>query len=110
MPLKITISKDGVSFPVRVTPGARRNSVALIAAGILKIHLTAPADQGKANAALIELLAGLVGVKRSQVEILGGHKSRSKVVRITGMNPDQIGSRLNLGTAESSASENHNDE
>jgi uncharacterized protein (TIGR00251 family) len=97
--LKTTMQGDGVSFAVRVTPRARRNSVDGIAGGVLKIHLTAPPDQGKANAALIEMLADLVGVRRSQVEILAGHKSRSKVVRIAGIKPDQTRLLFNSGTA-----------
>ncbi|HEV8713516.1 MAG TPA: DUF167 family protein [Candidatus Binatia bacterium] len=92
--LKMTVLTDGVSFPVRVTPRARRNSVDGVHEGVLRVHLTAPPDQGKANAALIALLADLVGVRRSQVEILAGLANRNKVVRIRHVTPGQIGSSI----------------
>ncbi len=86
--LKVTIYKDGVSFPVKVKPRAQRNTIVGVAGGVLRIHLTAPPDQGKANAALIELLSERLAVKRNQVEILTGLTSRNKVVRVAGITPD----------------------
>ena len=92
----MTVSKDGVSFPVRVTPRARQNSVDGVHEGVLRVHLTAPPDQGRANSALIALLAELVGVRRSQIEILANLANRNKVVRIRHITPNQIASTITV--------------
>ncbi|MFA4835076.1 MAG: DUF167 domain-containing protein [Dehalococcoidia bacterium] len=66
---------------IRVIPNARKNRV-LEEEGQLKVYLTAPPAEGKANKALIELLADHFKVKKSSVRIVKGEKSRNKVVEI----------------------------
>jgi uncharacterized protein (TIGR00251 family) len=66
---------------VKVTANAKKNAVTSSENG-LKVHLTAPAVDGKANKALIELLAGHFKVKRSQIEITKGLKSKTKTITI----------------------------
>ena len=66
---------------VRTTPGAKRNTM-IQENGVYKVHLTAPAVEGKANAALIEFLADNFHVKRRQITIIKGLKSRDKIVKI----------------------------
>jgi len=56
----------------------------------LKIRLMAPPVEGKANRALQEFLAGRLGVSRSAVEILSGHASRQKRVRVSGVSAAAI--------------------
>jgi len=56
----------------------------------LKIRLVAPPVRGKANQALREFLAGRLGVSRSAVEILSGHTSRRKRVRVEGVSADAV--------------------
>jgi uncharacterized protein (TIGR00251 family) len=75
----------GVSFRVRVTPGARRPGLRGEQDGSLKVAVSPAAEKGKANRALAELLADLLGVGRSQVTILQGEHRRDKVVRVTGI-------------------------
>lgn len=67
---------------VRVVPKAGRNEVRQFGDGY-KVYLTAPPAKGKANKALLELLAGHFKVKRSQVAILKGEKTRDKLVKLT---------------------------
>jgi len=67
---------------VRVQPGARKNEVDGIHAGRLKLRLTAPAVENKANKALIVFAAKLFQVKRSSVQITSGEKSREKTLLI----------------------------
>ncbi|MFA4844670.1 MAG: DUF167 domain-containing protein [Candidatus Margulisiibacteriota bacterium] len=64
---------------IRVVPNAKRNK-AVEEPGRLKVYLTAPAIEGKANKALLEFLAEHLGVKRSALTIIRGAKSRDKIV------------------------------
>lgn len=66
---------------VRVVTGARKNEVFSIENGF-KVYLNAPAVEGKANKALIEVLADYFKVKKSQVSIVKGLKGRRKIVEI----------------------------
>lgn len=66
-----------MKLEVKVVPNAKRNEIKGE-----KIYLNAPAIEGKANEALVEFLAEHYGVKRRQVRIIKGLKSRSKVVEI----------------------------
>ena len=69
---------------VRVIPRARQNKV-VAESDRLKVYLTAPPVEDKANEALIEVLAEHFNVKRSQVKIVRGKKGRDKVVEIIGI-------------------------
>jgi hypothetical protein len=66
---------------VRVIPKAKHNKV-LVEPDRLKVYLTAPPVEGKANEALIEILAEHYGIKRNQIRIVRGEKGRDKVVEI----------------------------
>lgn len=66
---------------IRVIPKAKHNKV-VVEPDRLKVYLTAPPVEGKANEALIEFLAEHLKVKRSQIKILRGLKSRDKVIEI----------------------------
>lgn len=66
---------------IKVIPNAKRNAITE-ESGRYKVHLTAPAVEGKANKALIDFLADHFGVKKNKVRIIRGDKSREKVVEI----------------------------
>lgn len=68
---------------VRVIPGSSRNEIKEQEGGSLKVYLTAPPVEGKANKALILALAEYFGIKKSRLEIVKGEGSRNKSVRIT---------------------------
>jgi uncharacterized protein len=85
MPLPIQPSAEGVSFPVRAQPRAKRNAVGEVTAGALKVYVTAPPEDGRANDAVVEVIADWLGVKRRQVAILTGATNRNKIVRVTGV-------------------------
>jgi uncharacterized protein len=74
----------GVTFAVRVQPRARRNSVVGELGDALKIALTSPPVDGRANEACIEFLADLLAIPRSSVSIVSGQSSRKKVISIAG--------------------------
>lgn len=84
----------GVKLTVRVMPRSSRNQIVGAENGVLKIKLTAPPVEGAANAALIEFIAEWLSVRRSAVTIIGGDKTRRKVVRVTGVTAEQVKARL----------------
>ena len=79
---------QGAVFAVRVQPRARKNAIVGELGDALKLALTAPPVEGRANQACIELLAELLKVPRSSITIAAGETSRNKVIRITGMSAD----------------------
>lgn len=90
MTLQITENEGGCTFRVRVLPRSRRDEVVGLHGDALKIRLTAPPERGKANRALQEFLAEQLGVSPSAVEIISGHTSRQKRVRVAGVSADAI--------------------
>lgn len=80
---------------VRVHPGARRDAlVDRLANGEWKVAVSAPPEGGRANAAVVELVAELLGVKRGQVVVARGVSSRAKTVEITGLETGEAEQRL----------------
>ena len=75
----------GISFSVKVHPRARKNAITGEVGDALKLALTAPPVDGKANQAVIEFFADLFAIPRSSVTIASGETSRNKVVRIAGV-------------------------
>jgi uncharacterized protein (TIGR00251 family) len=84
---------DGLMLTARVTPKASRTAIQGVmptADGhALKIAVTAPADKGKANAAVCALLAGAFDIAKSNIIVTAGETDRRKVLRITG-NPTTL--------------------
>ncbi|HLI91706.1 MAG TPA: DUF167 domain-containing protein [Ktedonobacteraceae bacterium] len=78
---------------VRVTPRSSHNSIAW-ENGSLRAHLTAPPVEGAANAALIDLLSAQLALPRRCITIVGGARSRQKVVEIAGLTPEEVARRL----------------
>ena len=76
---------ESVTLSVRIQPRASKNEVVRREDGGIKIRLTAPPVDGAANEALVRFLADAFSVSKSQVEIVSGHTSRDKIVRITGI-------------------------
>ena len=88
-----TFAKDvgnGCTLAVRLHPAARKNAVTGVHADAVKIALTAPPVDGKANEALIEFLADALKLPRARVAIVGGITNRTKLVRITGKSATEV--------------------
>ena len=92
--IQITEHIEGSIIAVRAQPGARRNGIVGEQAGALKLAVTAPPDKGRANEALVEVLAESLGVKRSQVELVSGATSRAKKFLVRGMTPEALREKL----------------
>ena len=88
------IDKDSVRLRLRVTPRARRNAIiGILDTGSgpgLKVSVTAPPADGKANAAVLALLAKALGVPKSTLSVITGATGRNKLVRIPGDGPTLI--------------------
>jgi uncharacterized protein (TIGR00251 family) len=91
----------GVALAVNAHPGARRNAVRLQADGRLKVEVSQSPDKGKANKALIELLARRLGLKKSQIQLLSGETARQKRLLICGIDPRELAEKIEgLGTRD----------
>jgi uncharacterized protein len=88
--LKLQHGEGWIVLQVRVQPRASSEGVAGILDGALKVRLTAPPVEGKANEALRILLARLLDIPRRDVEIVSGGTSRSKRVRLHGLRPEDL--------------------
>jgi len=84
---------------LRVSPGAGRTGVVGRQGDAWKVRVAAPPEGGKANDAVVRLLAETLDVPRRDVEILSGHGTRDKVVALAGIGPDEIERRLVSATA-----------
>jgi uncharacterized protein (TIGR00251 family) len=89
--------ETGTVFPVRVVPKASRSEIVGSEGGTLKVRIAAPPVKGKANKALVKLLAKTLGVSGSQVEIISGHKTRRKTVRVYGADSRAILDMMRTG-------------
>ena len=89
---------SGVSFAVRVHPRAKKNAITGELGDALKLSLTAPPVDGKANEACIEFFANLLKVPRSSVTIASGQTSRNKVVRVVGLSGKEVAERLKIAS------------
>ena len=84
----------GVSFVVKVQPRAKKNALIGEVGDALKLALTAPPIEGRANRACIEFFANLLDVSRSSVTIASGETSRRKVIRVAGVSVHEVQKRL----------------
>jgi hypothetical protein len=73
----------GVSFAIKVQPRARRNAIVGELGDALKVALTAPPVDGRANGACIDFLADALNVERSEIAIVSGETSRNKIIRVS---------------------------
>jgi uncharacterized protein len=85
---------EGCVLPVRAQPGAKKARVLGEQAGALKVAVTAPPQDGRANQALLEALRELLGLRRSQVELLSGETSRDKRFLIRGVSKEDLEQRI----------------
>jgi len=92
--IPVNESAKGITFAVKVHPRARKNAITGAVGDALKLALTAPPVEGRANQAVIEFFAELFAIPRSSVTIASGETSRNKVVRISGLNRTTLEQRL----------------
>jgi uncharacterized protein (TIGR00251 family) len=88
--VECTESGDAVTFRVRVAPRASRTALAGEHDGALKVRVAAPPVEGAANEELTRFLARALEIPARSVEIIGGHASKSKLVRARGATAEQV--------------------
>ena len=87
---------DGCTLAVRVHPGARRNGITGMHGDAVKIALTTPPVDGRANEALIAFLADALRLPKASITLVTGTTSRSKLLRITGRSVAEVQAMLPL--------------
>ena len=89
-------SPDGATFAVKIHPRAKKDAISGEVGDALKLSLTAPPVEGRANEACIEFFANLLKVPRSSITIASGQTSRNKVIRVTGLSAADVQRRLGV--------------
>ena len=87
-------SAGGATLAVKVHPRAKKNAITGEVGDTLKLAVTAPPVDGRANQACIEFFANLLDVPRSSVTIASGETSRNKVIRVAGLSAQEVRKRL----------------
>jgi uncharacterized protein (TIGR00251 family) len=83
-------TEHGVIFHIHVVPRSAKCEVAGVQGDALKLRITAPPVEGQANTECIRFLSDILGVRKKQVTILSGHKSKKKTVAIEGIGRKDI--------------------
>jgi len=96
MTIKLKESPSGTTFAVKVHPRAKKNAITGEVGDALKLALTAPPVDGKANDASMDFFAKLLKVARSSVTIAAGQTSRNKVIRVAGLSAEEVRKRLEI--------------
>jgi uncharacterized protein (TIGR00251 family) len=95
----VSATPGGTLLEVRVVPRAPRSGVAGQRDGALLVRLAAPPVDGEANAALVALVAGMLGLPRRAVTIAAGERSRRKRLKVEGLTPQVVAARLGAAAA-----------
>jgi hypothetical protein len=83
-----------IKLPIKVVPGSARDCIAGWLGDTLKVRVRAPAERGKANAAVEEIVAKALGVPKARARIVSGNTSAQKVIEISGLSESEIQHRL----------------
>ncbi len=90
----IAANEQGVTIALQVIPRARRSEVTGLHGDALKVRLAAPPVEGAANEALIAFLADRLGIRKRDVTLVSGERSRHKLVRIEGVSAATVEASL----------------
>lgn len=97
-----TPAPQGTTISVKVVPRASRNEIVAWREGVLRLRVTAPPQDGRANAAVLALLADALGLRVSALAIAGGHASAHKRVAIAGLAREEVERRIAAATGHGS--------
>jgi uncharacterized protein (TIGR00251 family) len=89
-----TSGETSCRLGLRVAPGASKTRIVGRHGSGWKVAVAAAPERGRANTAVIELLADTLGLKRGAVSVVSGHTGREKIVELSGLEPDEIDRRL----------------
>ena len=92
---QVKVGKTGSALMVRVTPRARKDEITgILGNGTIKVRLTAPPVEGKANESLIRFLAEVLDVSMTKIEIIGGVTARDKLLSVIGLDAETAQRRI----------------
>jgi uncharacterized protein (TIGR00251 family) len=97
MPAFLRVQADGVLLSVKLQPRASANEIGDALGSELRIKVTAPPVDAAANDALVKLLAKQLDCPRNRVELVRGHTSRHKTVKLHGLAPEEVVQKLAKG-------------
>ena len=97
--LNIEPIPGGVVIEVKIVPGSSRDQIVGPLGGALKVKVAAPPEGGKANRAVCDLLAGVLGVARNQVEVIAGLTTPRKRIVVRGISAAEAACRLSAPEA-----------
>jgi uncharacterized protein len=90
----LRVQADGVLLSVKLQPRASANEIGEALGNELRIKVTAPPVDAAANEALVKLLARQLDCPRNRVELVRGHTSRHKIVKLYGLSPEAVANKL----------------
>jgi uncharacterized protein len=94
IPSFIRVQGDVVLLAVKIQPRANKTEISGLLGEELKIKVTAPPVDAAANNALVQFLADVLACPRSRIDLVRGHTSRHKVIRLRGFSADEIVTKL----------------
>lgn len=94
LPAYLTTQSDGVLLAVKLQPRASKSEIVGPLGAELRIKVTAPPVDAAANEALLRLLAEVLDCPRGKVELIRGHTSRHKIIKLHGMQPNLVTAKL----------------
>jgi hypothetical protein len=95
--LKLSDGKQGAALTIRVTPRARKTEIGgVLEDGTLRVRITQPPVDGKANKALIKFLADVLGVRKNMIEIVAGERGLDKIISVIGMPATEAEMKIKL--------------
>jgi len=92
--IELHMSEDGVVLPIKAQPGARRSGIRGEHDGALRVSVTQVAEKGKANAAIVAVVAGQLGLRKSQIRLLSGQTSSRKKLLVRDVPLDDLTDRI----------------
>lgn len=92
--IELMETPEGILLPVKGQPGAKRNGVVGVHAGMLKVAVTVAPEKGRATAAILDILADALKLKRSNIELVSGATSPQKLFRVTGISREELQEKL----------------
>ncbi len=101
--LKTDETPEGLRFRIKVQAKAKREEIAGVINGVLRVRVNAPALEGRANSAVIALLAKGLQVPKASVKIAAGVRSSQKTIVVSGLQPSELMSRLRVSIKEPEA-------
>jgi uncharacterized protein (TIGR00251 family) len=101
--IRANVSAGGLLVVIRAVPNAKKTGAAGFYNGMLKVKVSAPPEDGKANREIIEFMSKMLGIRKKDIEIVKGEKSREKTLLIGNISLDkfiEITGGLNAGTGK----------